>query len=212
MGELNIKSSTVEKGLDLAKEFLQSVMKPSLDEVGELFADKVKLWRIKNQVRNIEKVKAIVEKEGINTKAINMKVLFPYLDAVALEDDETLQDMWANLFVNYVDSEKNLTLSVYPEILRQLSSEEVEILAILYKIGTSDNLPYTDEKSMIALQAIHNLLRLGLIGTSYTIMYNENEVVKINKTKTTVKKAAMVRNYHLTDFGTDFFLACTREE
>ncbi len=195
MKEINIKSDTIEKGLDLAKEFLQSILKPSLDEVGELFADRVKLWRVKNQVKNIEKVKAIVEKEGIKTKAINMKVLFPYLDAVALEDDETLQDMWANLFANYIDQEMNLTLTVYPEILRQLSSEEATVLQVLFTNSRYSPIPLssTCETS--------NLERLGLIKQE-TSTYTNLGTVSIESTG----------KYQLTEFGDDFVDACTRNK
>lgn len=210
MKEINIKSSTVEKGLDLAKEFLQSVMKPSLDEVGELFADKIKLWRIKNQVRNIEKVKAIVEKEGITTRAINMKVLFPYLDAVALEEDETLQDMWANLFVNYIDSEKNLSLTVYPEILRQLSSREAEVLK--YMKNNISELP-CELSSLngyeLPIDEIANLERLGLIEMHiiHEMEPIENRYGPINPGKIL---AEYTHRYYLTDFGFNFIDACTK--
>ena len=37
--------------LDLAKEFLQKLIGPSVEELGLLFSDNVKLWRLKNQIR-----------------------------------------------------------------------------------------------------------------------------------------------------------------
>ena len=120
MGELNLKSSTIEKSLDLAKDFLQKLIGPSVDELGLLFSDNVKLWRLKNQIRNLEKVKKIVDEEKIDIKQVNLKVLIPYLEGVSLEDDETLQDLWAKLFTNYIDTSKNLTINVYPNILKQL--------------------------------------------------------------------------------------------
>jgi hypothetical protein len=35
MNELNIKSSTVEKGLDLAKELMSKLLGPAINEIGE---------------------------------------------------------------------------------------------------------------------------------------------------------------------------------
>lgn len=205
MTELNIKSSTIEKGLDLAKDFLQSVMKPSLDEVGELFADKVKLWRVKNQIRNIEKVRAIVEKEGIKTKAINMKVLFPYLDAVALEDDETLQDMWANLFVNYIDSEKNLTTHVYPDILRQLSSGEANLLKSIYNKPKKEKYHTLSNNEIdISTEGLCNMVRLNLIEEE--MEYKIHSIVDKN-----FIYPEYYGKYTLTDFGLDFVYACSRK-
>lgn len=210
MTELNIKSSTVEKGLDLAKDFIQSVIKPSMDEVGELFADKVKLWRVKNQIRNIEKVKAIVEKEGITTKAINMKVLFPYFDAVALEDDETLQDMWANLFVNYIDSENNLTTHVYPGILSQLSTEDINILSTFFKVGISGNDNNIDTELPVNINTIDNLMRLELI-SSNAISLGNHEIIHVDYSRRETTLNSTLNSYHISRFGHDFYLACTRE-
>lgn len=211
MTEINIKSTTIEKGLDLAKEFVQSVMKPSLDEVGELFADKVKLWRVKNQIRNIEKVKAIVEKEGIKTKAINMKVLFPYLDAVALEDDETLQDMWANLLANYIDSEKNLSVTVYPHILKQLSRNEAQLLKEMYNDIAYDKVKSIhDPKNYHAIE-INNMVRLGLLTDEYLHKAHNHSNMLIIENKNNTGYAKSLK-FYLSLFGGDFLLACTRDK
>jgi hypothetical protein len=40
MGEFDIKSSTIDKSLDMAKEFLQRFVGPSVDEMGLL------IWNI----------------------------------------------------------------------------------------------------------------------------------------------------------------------
>ncbi|WP_310992582.1 hypothetical protein [Aequorivita marina] len=42
--EFNIKSSTVEKGLELAQDFLGKLIFPAIEEVGLLVADNVKVW------------------------------------------------------------------------------------------------------------------------------------------------------------------------
>ena len=57
MNEINIKSSTIEKSLELAKEFLGKLVGPSVEEMGLLFGDNIKLWRLKNQTRNFEKLR-----------------------------------------------------------------------------------------------------------------------------------------------------------
>lgn len=132
MGEFNIKSSTIEKGLELAKDLLQSLVGKPIEEMGLLFSDNVKVWRLRNQVRNLERVREIVRKGNITTKQVNMKVLFPYLEAVSLEEDEELHEMWANLFVNYIDAESKLEITVFPEILKQLSTKDVQILKDFY--------------------------------------------------------------------------------
>ena len=88
----------------------------------------MRLRRLKNQLKVLEKAKEMAEVMKIDIKQINLKALFPLLEGIAVEEDETLQDMWANLFVNYIDSKRNLTINVYPEVLKQLSTNEVTIL------------------------------------------------------------------------------------
>ena len=167
MTELNLKSTTIEKGLDLLKGFLERAIGPSIDEYGLILQDKVKLRRLKNQINIFEKAKQIAEKKGIDVKQINLKALFPLLEGIALEEEKALQDMWANLFVNYIDSNKNLNSNVYPSILSQISTHEVEILK--YMLANKFTLSTRDESLMINTdiewsdEELANLCRLGLI-------------------------------------------------
>ncbi|MFV9552578.1 Abi-alpha family protein [Algibacter sp. PT7-4] len=206
MNEINIKSSTIEKSLELAKEFLGKLVGPSVEEMGLLFGDNIKLWRLKNQTRNFEKVKKIANKRGIELKKINLKVLIPYLEGISLEENEFLQDKWANLMTNYLDSNKNLTITVYPSILTQLSTNEVKILDFLNKknrlnIGLiNDHRKTKDVEYNFA--EIANLERLGLI----------KEVVHISKFGDGERDYEEQNSdeFYLTSFGSDFVKACDK--
>lgn len=199
MSDLNIKSTTLEKGLDLAKDFLGKLVSPTVEELGLLISDNVKHIRLKNQIKNLEKVKAIVEKKNMTLKQVNLKVLFPYLEGVAVEEDETLQDMWANLFINYIDSESNLTITVYPNVLKQLSSVEVKIILDMSK-DINNEFPITNmaiSRSENINGEVNNLIRLGLLddvnsgGFMHSGLYN---------------------HFKLTGFAKDFIEACTLKE
>lgn len=87
---MEIKSSTIEKGLELAKEFLGKLVSPTVEEIGLLIADNVKFLRFKNQVRILLKAKDYVERRNIKLKAIPIKILVPLLDKASLEEDEDL--------------------------------------------------------------------------------------------------------------------------
>jgi hypothetical protein len=212
MGELNIKSSTIEKSLDLAKDFLQKLIGPSVDELGLLFSDNVKLWRLKNQIRNLEKVKKIVDEQKIDIKQVNLKVLIPYLEGVSLEDDETLQDLWAKLFTNYIDTSKNLTINVYPNILKQLSTNEVTILRFLQSNGNklifrgykaTKEIKFTSEE-------LANLERLGLIKETIEIsQYGGDIDESTGQWKWDFEELAS-GEFYITDFGSEFLNACER--
>jgi hypothetical protein len=197
MKEINLKSSTIEKSLDLAKDFLQTLIGPSVGELGQFFADKVKVWRLKNQINTLEKVQKIIKEKNIQPQQVNLKVLLPYLDAVSLEEDEKLQDIWANLLVNYIDSKKNLTSVVYPNILKQLSSYEIELLS---ELKNNDGTMYFSNQGMI--EDCANLIRLGLVENPRSIRHGDfTEVVGTNP-------SSLIQ---LTLFGEEFYKACQRD-
>jgi hypothetical protein len=126
--ELNIKSSTIEKGLELAKDFLGKLISPTIEEVGLLISDNTKFLRFKNQVKILLKAKEYVEKNNISLKEIPIKILVPLLEKASLEDDKKLQDKWSNMLVNMVDSETNFQNQIFPHILSQLSLGEYDTL------------------------------------------------------------------------------------
>lgn len=128
MSKIDITSTALEKGIDLAKDFLDKLIIPSVEETGLLLKDKVTLWKFKNQVKMLNKAKEYCQKHSINPKTISLKVLCPLLDYSALEESEELQDKWAILLSNMVDSEQNIENHVFPYILSQISSNEFEIL------------------------------------------------------------------------------------
>jgi hypothetical protein len=130
--KLDITSTVVEKGIDIARSFLDKLIMPPLEETGLLLKDQVTLWKFKNQVRMLNKAKEYCEKSNISPKTISLKVLCPLLDYSGLEEDEVLQDKWAILLSNMVDSEQNIENHVFPYILSQLSSNEFLILEKVY--------------------------------------------------------------------------------
>ena len=65
----------------------------------------------------------MLRKTNIPTKIISLKLLCPLLDYSALEEDEVLQDKWATLLGNMVDSEQNIENHVFPYILSQISKQ-----------------------------------------------------------------------------------------
>jgi len=126
--DLNIKSSTIEKGIELAKDFLDKLIMPAVEETGLLIKEKVTYWKFKNQVKVLNKAKEYCEKHGIEPKTVSFKLLVPLLETSSLEEDEVLQDKWAILLSNMVDSEQNVENHVFPYILGQLSTNEFHIL------------------------------------------------------------------------------------
>lgn len=214
MPNIDIKSETLNKALDGVKDFLQKLVSPSIEEMGLLFADNVKVWRLKNQIRNLEKVKKIVEKKKMDVKHVNLKVLVPYLEGVSLEEDDALQEMWANLFANYIDKNKNLITHVYPEVLRQLSTDEVKILKFMSSNGGGEvNTEHgidTDDLSFHAWD-LNNLERLGLVRERVELsQYGGDHDPSTGAWRYDLEETGSYY-YFVTSFGKDFLEACSAD-
>lgn len=111
-------------GVDLAKNFLEKLILPAVEEVGLLLRDKVAHWKFSNQVSTLNKAREFCEKNDIVTKPVSLKILFPLLENAGLEEDENLQEKWAILLSNLVDSKQNIENHVFPYILGQISLKE----------------------------------------------------------------------------------------
>ena len=124
--KIDVSSTAVEKGIDIAKDFADKLVLPPIEELGLLVRDQISYWRFSNQVKILNKAKSIREKNNVSVKSIPPKLLCPYLDNASLEDDDDLQDKWATLLVNMVDSKQNIQNHVFPYILSQLSKDEFD--------------------------------------------------------------------------------------
>ena len=49
--KVDISSTAIEKGIDIAKSFVDKLVLPSVEELGLLVRDQMSYWRFSNQVR-----------------------------------------------------------------------------------------------------------------------------------------------------------------
>jgi len=200
-----------EKSIDALKGFLNKVIGPSAEELGLMMQDELRIRRLKNQVKNLTRVKEIVEAGNISVKHINLKALSPYLNGVAVEEDEDLQEIWANMFVNYIDATRNLTQTVYPQILQQLSSLEVKImLTMKSNAGILKKKMYTENEHRMCFtrEDLANLERLGLVERIRQFSIHPSRVT-FDDDNYNIQEY-LTEDYLLTDFGWDLLESCTR--
>lgn len=126
--KINITSTAVEKGLDMARSFLSKLISPAVEEAGLLIKDRITYWRFRNQVKVLNKAQVYCVKNNISTKAISLKLMVPLLENASLEEDEFMQDKWAVLLGNLVDSSQNIENHVFPYLLSQISISEFTVL------------------------------------------------------------------------------------
>ncbi|CAM4387975.1 Abi-alpha family protein [Flavobacterium terrigena] len=200
---IDITSTAVEKGIDLVKGFVEKLVGSTLEETGLLMSDKIRLFRLKNQIKMLSKAQEICIQNNISIKQISLKTLVPLLEYSSLEEDNTLQEKWCNLLVNIVSEKERFESSVFPYILSQLSTNEVIELDDLFE--KKINNPFIISLKNLNIQ---NLQRLGLIKivTSLeTVFYKDDFGNSFDYLQNEQNKNL---NYVITELGEEFVISC----
>jgi hypothetical protein len=119
--------------LDKTEKLMSKLFGPSVKEFGELFADNVRFRRLKNQVKILNKTRVLLEKNGLETRELNLKITTNLIEKSSVEEDETLQDKWANLIAKIATSPENGLEPRLINTLSSLSSLEAKILDFIHE-------------------------------------------------------------------------------
>ncbi|MDQ7084760.1 MAG: Abi-alpha family protein [Sulfurovum sp.] len=122
IGEISIKIG----------KFMTKYIDIPLEQAVGIWGDKLKYKRWENQLNFIIKAKNKFKELGLKNppKELQLKLGLPLLEASSLEDDDYLQNLWANLLVNGT-TDFSLERS-HIVILEQLTSLEAQILIKIY--------------------------------------------------------------------------------
>lgn len=159
------------------ESIVKTLAGPAAEEFGLMLRDSVRMYRFKRQIRLLKQFEKVCNNARITPQAVKFSLLFDILERASVEDDDELQDLWANLLANAADPQtRTIVGRAFPEILRQLSRQEALFLNAVYELvgeeHKSMSLPINNG-SLPALNRIEqeNLMRLGLLGRD-TIMVN----------------------------------------
>lgn len=119
--------------LDKAEKVLSTLLGPSAREIGEMFADRIRYKRLKNQVSIFSKTADLLEKNNLQARELNLKTLVPLIELSSLEDDEILQKKWANLIANISSTAENGLEPKLVKTLSNLSSLEARVLDYVHE-------------------------------------------------------------------------------
>jgi hypothetical protein len=122
-----IKSGAVEKIADLVNRLAG----PMADEVGMMLGDKVKVYRVKNWIKTVEKTERLLRDARLSPNAVPPRLFLPIMDASSVEDNETLQDMWAGLLAT-ASQDTDAVSPSFVETLKQLTPDEARYLKCLH--------------------------------------------------------------------------------
>ncbi len=140
-------SAEIEAEVKEINEFLAKIIPDFVKEGGGILSDTVRYWRWKNKVGILKKAKKIIENLGLRTKKTPLKLIVPLLDFGSLEEDETIQQKWANLLANAMAGNIEVKVS-YIKILNELSPIEASILDKIYEDGTTREKDYEKMKEL----------------------------------------------------------------
>lgn len=166
---------TIEALYKPIESIVKTLAGPAAEEIGLTFRDAVQVWRLKRQARLFKRVQEICAKAGIKPKAVKLSFLFDVVGRASMEDDDDLQDLWANLLANAADSRQQvLVRTTFPDILRQISKEEALYLVEMFEIRgkatgfiLNEYIPASENEeefdSKLDDISYDNLLRLRLI-------------------------------------------------
>lgn len=166
-----VSSSTALSAVSRESEgLLKRLVGPAIDEAGLILQDKVRTYRLKNTVRALDRVRALLRQADIEPRQVPLRVLLPLLDGVSLEDDEFLSEKWARLLACAASAVEDLTHPGFAGILSEMSVREAKLLDLLDGASKPTNWPQFRASSArqfgVAEEVINrdygNLFRLGV--------------------------------------------------
>jgi hypothetical protein len=105
---------------------------PSVDEAAVMMRDQIQSWRAANLSRLQHKWSKKIQRDRISEAALRQ---LPFgdalrvLDAASMEDDESVQEMWASLLHSATSPQTSGEINkVYVELLKNLTAVEALIL------------------------------------------------------------------------------------
>lgn len=232
-------AKTARTGIEAAQgfgSFVARVLGEPLETAVGLVSDRLKFVRFERQVRLADRYTEFMTQRRLSSQdqSVSPKIALPAIENASLEEDDELQDLWANLLASCHDKTLNgVVRSGFVDIIRQLEVVDVHILNYIYANTLKKNLEHTvawktDYKRDFHLDpirfgihqneiqdslgtsrhayecAVDNLLRVRCLGA-----YLEDiDVESLGYPET----ASRVHEYEwvsITPFGWDFVRSCT---
>lgn len=132
-------AKTVRAGIEATQQlgkFVSRITTEPLETVMGILNDKLQFMRWERKLRLAERGREILTERGIEgpLRPIPYKLALPIVENASLEDNDELQDLWANLLTSAVDPEfEGVIRSAYIDIIRQLEVVDVHLLNVVYE-------------------------------------------------------------------------------
>jgi len=133
--EVSAETNSIKAGIQgdqkTIQEFFDGVVPDFIKDGVGILNDQVKFWRFKRQIDLIKNTNILIESSGLPKQQIPLKVLVPIIENSTLEEDESVQQKWANMLANAITGKVEISPN-YSAILKELSPLEVLVLDKIY--------------------------------------------------------------------------------
>lgn len=184
-------SNAINAGREMGG-FISRFISGPLEQGAGIIEDKLRHMRWERQQRLIQRAEEFLHQKGLPSpdNPIPLKNAVPLLEYATLEEDNSLQDLWAQLLVNGTNQCTGIKIErSFIEILAQISSLEAQILQAIYALPyeetrhegvVTEHLPEyalvaedkpenpPNEPSYEVKMALANLARIGCLKFSLT--------------------------------------------
>lgn len=116
-----------------------------LAKIGDVLLDKLNYYRCNNAVKFFDKYEQKKTKRSLIGKETPLppKFLFEILGNSFMEEEDKVQDLWANLLSNWQFAENRTEIAmVLIELLKNISKNEIHILSAIHTSLYGNNLRY----------------------------------------------------------------------
>lgn len=167
------------EGVRAARDFLSALMDEPTQVAKRMLTDWLEVVRFERQVRLANRCRETLRQVGLlgKTRAVAPKFVLPIIECASLEEDDYLQDLWANLLTGAMDPTRPHITMAYIDVLKQLEKVDAVILKALAELFAES--AYTQAVLRETLmdkidgldvegyqRSVDNLIRLGCV-TSY---------------------------------------------
>jgi hypothetical protein len=187
-----------------ASDLLNKLLGPGAAQLGQVLGYKLYPYTVKNFVTTMKKTKRLLRAAGLPANPVPPRFLLPFVENSSIEDNDSLQEMWAGLLATASQQGDSVSPS-FIETLKQLTPDEARYFE---KLRTKDGIhisqggnitPYAFGAPWGAPAGCADTFeRLGLIRRVYGIADNEPGS----------NHPEIGHMFAFTDYGGRFLAAC----
>lgn len=210
-----VKSGAFDKAIDL----LHKLAGPMFDEFGAMLGDTVRVHRFKNLIKTFQETQRLLHDAGLQANAVPLRLLVPIIENSSIEDNDSLQELWAGLLATASQQTDSVSPS-FVETLKQLTPDEArhlknvcETLRKTTKITLAANTPVTPYAFTKAWGAppgaSDTFERLGLVRRDYDVkLWSRNAHPSTSEEAIDSMEPEVRYRFVFTQYAVNFLEAC----